>query len=700
MSTNPLLDQEGLPRFNEIEIDEIVPAIQEIIRQSSAKLEHIESNLVPSWDGLIKPLEDLERPFEYSWQPVNHLLNVKNSDDLRKAHETILPHIINLGLRINQSTTVYKALQDLKSGDEWTRLDKSQQRAIDLKIRAAKHAGVALEGKAKERYVEISQEISQLNTDFSNNVLDATKAFEHIVEDPAHTEGWPTSLKQLAAQSFVQARKSEESPDPEHGPWRITLDYPSFVPFMQHSKERDQRELVYRAFITRASQGETDNSTLINRILELRREKAQLLGFSSFAELSLDTKMAPSIEEVNRMFEELKAASYEVALKEHGELEAFAQKKGHLHPLMHWDLAYWSERMREELFDFTDEELRPYFPLSRVIDGLFSLCTSLFEITFEQVENESTIWHPDVHFYRVRNEEGTHIASFYLDPYSRPHEKRGGAWMDKCLDRRLVNGELRIPVVHLCCNGTPPVGNIPSLMSFREVETLFHEFGHGLQGMLTTVDYSEVAGINGIEWDAVEIASQFMENWCYHKPTLLGMTAHYETGEPLPDELYGKLLATRTYRAGSAMMRQLLFGAVDIALHHTFVSGTSDAPMDVYRSYASKMAALPPLPEDRFLCAFSHIFAGGYAAGYYSYKWAEVLSADAFEAFEEVGLDNADDIQKLGRKYRDSILALGGSRHPMEVYQSFRGRPPSSKALLRHSGLIESVTNGINTVHT
>ena len=692
-TSNPLLATSGLPRYNAVEIDDIVPAIKEVVRTTHDAIEQLESNLSPTWDGLIKPLEAMDVPFEYSWQLLSHLLNVKNNDELRKAHEEVLPEVVDLGLRINQSKSIYDALTTLKSSEDWDSLDAGQKRVVDLKIRSALHAGVGLEGEAKARFIEISRELSQLNTDFSNNVLDATKAFELVITEKSHTEGWPTSLKQVTAHSYAHSKSPETEPSPEAGPWRITLDYPSFVPFMQHSRQQDQRETVFRAFITRASSGETNNTPLIARILSLRKEKAHLLDFSTFAELSLDAKMAPTVDEVKRMIAELKEVAYPIALKEYEALTAFARKAGHTAPLKHWDIAFWSERLRESLFNFTDEELRPYFPLDKVIDGLFNLCQKLFGITIEQVTDEETIWHEDVRYYLVRDESGKQMASFYLDPYSRPHEKRGGAWMDKCMDRRWVDASLRLPVVHLCCNGTPPVGDTPSLMSFREVETLFHEFGHGLQGMLTTVDYADVAGINGVEWDAVEIASQFMENWCYHKPTLIGLTAHVATGAPLPDELFDKLVAARTFRAGSSMMRQLLFALVDLELHHTFDVDGDEKPAELYRKHAATMAALPPLEDDFFLCAFSHIFAGGYAAGYYSYKWAEVLSADAFEAFEEVGLSNEKQIQELGRTYRDTILALGGSQHPMDVYVSFRGRPASTKALLRHSGLMEAVTN-------
>ena len=420
----------------------------------------------------------------------------------------------------------------------------------------------------------------------------------------------------------------------------------------------------------------------------MRKEKTGLLGFESFAELSLDSKMAPDVEAVARMTGELQAASKAHMEKDFGELQALAKENGQEEPVMHWDTSFWSERLREQKFDYTDDELRPYFPLPKVLDGLFGLSEKLFDIEIQRADDEDAHkWHEEVQFFKVLK-DGERIASFYLDPYSRPAEKRGGAWMNECLGRQWLNGELRLPVVHLVCNGTPPVGDTPSLMSFSEVETLFHEFGHGLQGMLTTIDYADVSGLNGVEWDAVEIASQFMENWCYQKPTLIGMTSHVETGEPLPDELFDKIVAARTFQAGSLMMRQLSFGKTDMLLHSVFDPNGDETAFDVERSVSSEMSVLPPLPESRFLCSFSHIFAGGYAAGYYSYKWSEVLSADAFGAFEDAGLDDEDAIKATGRKFRDTILALGGSKHPMDVYRAFRGREPSTEALLRHNGLL------------
>ncbi|MCJ7814573.1 MAG: M3 family metallopeptidase, partial [Xanthomonadales bacterium] len=442
-----------------------------------------------------------------------------------------------------------------------------------------------------------------------------------------------------------------------------------------------------RAHILRASTGELDNSGLIDRILTLRKEKSRLLGYENYADLSLDSKMAPNVAAVQKMFSELVQAARQPSRVELDELRQLAQTSGQTEPLAHWDILFWAERLREQRFKFTDEQLRPYFPLPRVIDGLFSLCTRLFGVTFEKTDGLAPVWHEDVHFYRVKKGSDETIAWFYLDPYSRPEEKRGGAWMDSCLSRCYIDGRLRHPVVHLCCNGTPPADGRPSLMRFSEVTTLFHEFGHGLQGMLTTVDYRDAAGTSGIEWDAVEVASQFMENWCYHKTTLIGMAKHFATGETLPDVLFDKIGAARTFRTGSMFMRQLEFGMTDMMLHTEFDPNGETTVFDVHQKIARDLNPLPPLPESRFLCSFSHIFAGGYAAGYYSYKWAEVLSADVFAAFEEAGLENEAASAALGHRYRDTILACGGGRDPMKVFHDFRGRGPSTDALLRHSGL-------------
>jgi oligopeptidase A len=710
LKDNPLLVAEGLPRFDRIRAEHIVPAVQHTLTQAEHRLTEIESTLSridrPSWDDIFTPLEELDRPFDFAWKPVGHLFGVLNSPELRTAYETVLPEVVRFGLRASQSRPIYEAVKRLKDQAGET-LTPTRQRIVDQKLLSAKLSGIALEGEQRGRFNAIAEELSQISTDFANHVLDATKAFELVLTTPEEVEGLPPSLLQLAAQSYRQksgecgvrsaeqdATTSSSTPHSElrtpnsAGPWRITLDGPIVTPFLQHSRRRDLRETVYLAFISRASTGEWDNSENISKILKLRREKAELLGFRSFAEVSLAEKMAPGVAAVEEMFEKLRTASRTPAESELAELKTLAAAGGQTEELKHWDAAFWAERLREQRYDFNDEQLRPYFPLPRVLDGLFSLLSKLLGVTIRSADGEAPVWHPDVRFFRVFDAASNQpLAAFYLDPFSRPENKRGGAWMDTCLPRRRFKGQIELPVAHLVCNGTPPVGDTPSLMTFREVETLFHEFGHGLQHMLTTVDEADAAGINGVEWDAVELPSQFMENWCYHRPTIRGLSGHYQTGEPLPDELFNKLTAARNFRAASQMLRQLHFGMTDIYLHHQFDPSSSESPFDVQRRMAEKTSVLAPLPEDRMLCAFSHIFSGGYAAGYYSYKWAEVLSADAFGAFEEAGLDNESAVQTTGRRFRDTVLSLGGSRHPLEVFRAFRGRDPDPLALLKQCGL-------------
>ena len=691
VTNNPLLIGKGLPPFDAIKPEHVVPAITQLLAKLEEELVSLEHQVTPTWSDLVEPLDRLTEGISWSWGIVGHLMGVKNSPELREAYESIQPHVVQFVNKLNQSQPLYKAFKALRDSDSWNSLELAQQRIVEASIREAELSGVGLEGEKRERFNAIQLELAELSTKFSNHVLDATKAFSLTLTQKEEVDGLPPSLLSLAAQAARAA--GEEDATAENGPWRITLDYPSYVPFMEHSTRRDLREKLYRTFISRASTGELDNNPLIERILELRREKAQLLGFNSYAELSLASKMAPNVEAVEALLEELRGASYDAAVKDLEELKAFAAAKGarEANDLKHWDIGFWAERQREEKFAFSAEELRPYFPLPQVLDGLFGLVKRLFGVTVTAADGQAPVWHPDVRYFQIADETGKPIAYFYLDPYSRPAEKRGGAWMDECIGRAKIteNGlfTTRLPVAYLVCNQTPPVDGKPSLMTFNEVETLFHEFGHGLQHMLTQVDFARAAGINNVEWDAVELPSQFMENWCYDRPTLMGMAQHYETGEPLPEHYYQKLLAARHYRSGSTMLRQLHFGFVDLELHHRYVPGGEETPADVRSRIAQTTTISPPLPEDAFLCAFNHIFAGGYAAGYYSYKWAEVLSADAFAAFEEVGLDNEDAIATTGKRYRDTVLALGGSLHPMEVFKAFRGREPSTTPLLRHSGL-------------
>jgi oligopeptidase A len=686
---NPLRLHTELPRFDLFEPSQVVPGIRGLIEELEADLVEIESAIDPTWEGLIEPLEAIAERFGYAWGLVTHLMGVQNGEALREAFSEVQGEVIAFGLRQAQSRPIFDGLEALEQGSEFDQLDPPQRRVVEGLLRDARHAGVGLPDAERARFNAIQSELAELGTQFSNHVLDATSAFGLVLKDPAEIAGIPDSLRELAAQAEREAGNAEASA--AAGPWRITLDAPSLIPFLEHGDRRDLRERLYRAYVTRASEGGFDNTPIIERILELRCEAARLLGFASFAELSLDSKMAPSVESVSELLEDLRQASLEPARKDLETLQAFATQRGQAEPLALWDVAYYAERLREEKFDYSEEELRPYFPLPRVLDGLFSLVERLFEVRVVAADGETSVWHPNVRFFRVESSSGEPIAAFFLDPYSRPSEKRGGAWMGECVGRaRRENGKghaQRNPVAYLVCNQSPPVEGKPSLMSFDEVVTLFHEFGHGLQHMLTRVDYAMVSGIRNIEWDAVELPSQFMENWCYHRDTLVGLSSHYETGTPLPDALFAKLEAARTYRAGTQMLRQLYFASMDLALHQQALAETGESIFDVQRRIAMRTTIMPPLAEDRFLCSFGHIFAGGYAAGYYSYKWAEVLSADAFAAFEEAGLDDPAAVAETGRRFRETVLALGGGTPPMQVFEAFRGRAPSPAALLRHSGL-------------
>ncbi|MBD2343136.1 M3 family metallopeptidase [Anabaena subtropica] len=692
---NPLLKGSGLPPFTEIQPEQVQPAFQQLLAELEQELSTLEANVQPTWDGLVEPLEKLSDRLTWSWGIVNHLMGVKNSPELRVAHETVQPQVVQFINQFGQSQPIYKAFKELRASDRWETLESAQQRIVEAAIRDAELSGVGLQGEARERFNAIQMELAELSTKFSNHVLDATTAFSLTLTTKDEVDGLPQSLLSLAAQ--LARATGEENATPENGPWRITLDFPSYTPFMQHSTRRDLREKLYKAYITRASSGELDNNPLIERTLELRQELANLLGFQNYAQLSLASKMAPNVEAVEALLEELRSASYDAAVKDLENLKAFAANKGAAEAadLRHWDISFWAERQREEKFAFTAEELRPYFPLPQVLDGLFGLVNRLFGITVTPADGQAPVWHEDVRYFQIADETGSPIAYFYLDPYSRPAEKRGGAWMDTCINRAKItdNGvtTVRLPVAYLVCNQSPPVDGKPSLMTFYEVETLFHEFGHGLHHMLTKVNYTGAAGINNVEWDAVELPSQFMENWCYERKTLFSLAKHYETGEPLPEHYYQKLLAARNYMSGSSILRQLHFSSVDVELHSRYRPGGNETAADVRHRVAQNTTVLPPLPEDAFLCAFGHIFAGGYAAGYYSYKWAEVLSADAFAAFEDAGLENEAALEATGRRYRDTVLALGGSKHPMEVFAAFRGREPSTASLLKHNGLLPSV---------
>ncbi len=680
-TSNPLLAGQGLPAFDQIQPGLIVPGMTQLLQELAGELTDLEAQIAPTWEKLVEPLTRIEERLSWSWGIIGHLMGVKNSPELRQAYESVQPQVVEFISRLSQSKPIYEAFLSLRQGESWGQLDETQQRIVEASLRDAQLAGVGLVGEKKDRFNAIQLELAEITTKFSNNILDATKAFQLKLTTPEDIAGLPPSLLSLAAQT---ARgQGETNASSETGPWVITLDFPSYFPFMKYSDNRELREKLYKAYVSRADLGELDNNPLIDRILQLRQEQAHLLGYSTYAEVSLARKMANSVDEIEKLLDNLRQVSYEAAKQDLEALKTFAGTDD----LKHWDIAYWSEKQRQAKFNFSAEELRPYFPLPRVLEGIFSLAKRIFGVEIIAADGQSPIWHPDVRYFQINDEKGEKIAYFYLDAYSRPAEKRGGAWMDVCIGRAKTGTEVRLPVAYLICNQTPPVDGNPSLMTFEEVNTLFHEFGHGLQHMLTTVDYSGAAGINNVEWDAVELPSQFMENWCYDRPTLMSMAKHYETGETLPEHYYQKLLLAKNYMSGSAMLRQLHLSLVDLELHHRYQPNGGETPKQVRQRLAATTTIIPPLPEDAFLCSFGHIFAGGYAAGYYSYKWAEVLSADAFAAFEEVGLDNEEAVKAIGRRFRDTVLAIGGSSHPMNVFKAFRGREPSTEPLLRYSGL-------------
>jgi oligopeptidase A len=685
-----LLDNRGLPRFDEVDPAQIEPAVAQLIAEVRVSLAELEQSAGPTWEGFVEPLERLHSRLEFTWGLVHHLLSVMNSPALREAYQRVQPSLVELSIQLGQSEALFEVARALRD-EMGSTLDEGQLRVVTALVRDMERAGIGLKGAERARFNAIQMELAELGTRFSNNLLDATRAWSLELTERAQIEGLPESLLQQAAQAARDA--GDAAATVEEGPWRITLDGPSMLPFLKYSPHRALREQVYMAYMTRASSGEVDNTPLLTRILELRQEQSRLLGFEHFAAQSLSAKMAGSVEAVDALLEQLRGVSLEAARADHAELEAFAAESGAAEAgeLKQWDIAHWSEKLREARYGFNEEALRPYFVFEQVLEGLFELIEGLFGVKIKAADGMTAVWHKDVRYFHVE-EDGQLIATFFLDPYSRPGQKRGGAWHGDACGRSKVMapaGEhVRLPTSYLVCNQTPPVGGKPSLMSFGEVSTLFHEFGHGLQHMLTRVDYGMVAGISGIEWDAVELPSQFMENWLTQPAVLKRLGRHVETGEPLPDALIGQLLASQTFRAGSDMLRQVYLASLDLTLHARFEPGTD--PFAVQAEIAKRTSVLAPLPADRFLCGFSHIFAGGYAAGYFSYKWAEVLSADAFGAFEDAGLDDEAARVATGRRFRETVLALGGSKHPMEVFRAFRGREPSTEALLRHSGLLKA----------
>lgn len=682
--SNPLLQKHLLPPFSAIQPEHVEPAIRQLIDDSRAHMQQLLDTLEhPTWDSLVAPLEEQGDLLEQAWSPVSHLNAVCNNDALRNAYNASIALLTEYGTEVSQNTELYHAYQALADSDEYLNLSQAQKQTIDNALRDFRLGGVTLDGEKKKRFGEIKQRLSQLSTQFSNNVLDATQAWYKHFEHADALAGLPESALAQAAQAATQKNVKG---------YVVTLDFPSYLAVMMYADNRQLREEIYTANVTRASSAgikadgssaaEWVNTELINETLALRHELAQLLGFDNYAERSLATKMAQSTEQVLDFLTDLARKSKPLAERDLAELKAFASAQG-CDDLQAWDMTYYSEKLRIEKYAVSQEDLRPYFPAERVISGMFEVVKRLYAIDIVQVAAFDS-WHPDVRFYHVFK-NGEKIASFYLDLFAREH-KRGGAWMADCRVRRQGADGLQLPVAFLTCNFTPPVGDTPSLLTHDEVTTLFHEFGHGLHHMLTQIDVAAVSGINGVAWDAVELPSQFLENWCWEPEAIPLISAHYQTAEPLPQELLDKMLAAKNFQAGMQMMRQLEFSLFDFRLHAHYDAQNPQDPQLVLNQVRDEVAVVQPPAFNRFQNSFSHIFAGGYAAGYYSYKWAEVLSADAFSRFEEEGIFNA----QTGESFLREILQQGGSKAPMELFVNFRGREPSINALLRHSGLEEA----------
>ncbi|MGM0552346.1 MAG: M3 family metallopeptidase [Pseudomonadota bacterium] len=679
--TNPLLQTTHLPNFRAIRPEHAEPAIDTVLSESRAAIDRLVENHqdIPTWDSLLIPLEYLEARLDAVWSPISHLNSVMNSPELRAAYNACLPKLSDYASWVSQHKGLYQAFKRLAATDEYRTLPPARRKVIDDSLRDFHLSGVDLPDTERERLREIDARLSLLTARFEENVLDATQTWTWQTDQPAALSGLPESDLAMLAQN---AR------DHDQGGYLVTLDIPSYLAVMSHADDRTLRELVYRAFVTRASDigphaGQYDNTDVMLEILQLREEKAHLTGFPHYAARSLDRKMAESPEQVDAFLADLATRARPWAERDFADLAAFAAAELGINDLQAWDLPYASEKMRQQRLGLSQEMLKPYFPAHQAVEGLFGLVKRLFGVRFEP-DREVEVWHDDVTYYRVFDSNGTERAGFYFDLYARKN-KRGGAWMDVCRNRFVARDHQQIPVAYMTCNSTPPVDGKPALFTHDEVITLFHEFGHGLHHMLTRVDEPEIAGINGVEWDAVELPSQFMENWCWEREALDLFARHFQTGKPMPADLFQRLLDSRHFHAALQLLRQVEFSLFDMRLHAAPAPQSATEIQAALDAVRAEVAVIRPPAFNRFQHGFSHIFAGGYAAGYYSYKWAEVLSADAFARFEEEGLFS----REVGADYLREILEVGASRPAAESFRAFRGRAPRIDALLRHSGLDE-----------
>ena len=676
--SNPLLEPGDLPAFSKISPEIIEPAIRQLIDQNRSAVAKLTRQSESSWDNLIKPLELMGDRLDKAWSPVRHLNSVKSSPSLRDAYNNCLPLLSEYSTEISQNRDLYRGYRNIAASADFDEFSPARQKAITDALKHFRLGGVELEGKDRSRYQQLQKELSDLQSKFENNLLDSTQAWQYLTEDESELQGLPgyalAMLRQLAAQKELPG-------------YRVTLDMPCYLAVITYADNRDLRKAIYEAYVTRASdQGITDkiwdNAAIMVEIVAKRQEKASMLGFGSYAEYSLETKMAASVDQVIEFLNDLAERSKSVAMAEVDERQAYAESLGFVGELEAWDYAYYSEKLKQHRYRISDEDLKPYFSDQRVIKGLFDIVARLYGVSISRVNAEIDTWDEAVSFYQIQNDKGEIIGQFYLDLYAREN-KRGGAWMDECVNRYRIDGKTQLPVAYLTCNLTPPLGDEAALFTHDEVITLFHEFGHGLHHMLTQVDVPDVAGINGVEWDAVELPSQFMENFCWEREALDLFARHYQTDEPLPDELYQRMLAGRNFQSALQMLRQIEFALFDIRLHQQTEIATAGEIQSILDQVRSEVAVVRTPAINRFQNSFSHIFAGGYAAGYYSYKWAEVLSADAFAAFEEEGIFNPE----TGQRFLRCVLEQGGSRPAMDSFRCFRGREPEIDALLRHSGI-------------
>jgi oligopeptidase A len=676
---NPLLEDLELPPFSRIGADHVLAAVQTLLAQGRARVaEVLDAAQEPAWTSVVQPIGEIEDRISRAWSPVSHLHAVADSPRLREAHNAALPLLSEYATEMGQNEGLYHSYRRI-AGTKG--LDASQQKVLDNALRDFRLAGVDLPPGEKARFKEIDKRLSGLHSKFSENVLDATEAWQKHITDVGDLRGLPDSALTLAADTAE--RQGLDG-------WLLTLDYPSYHSVITYSDDEELRREIYVANCTRASdQGPNantwDNSPVIEEIMRLRHERAGLLNFANYAEYSLARKMAPDTSRVIAFLDDLASRARPSAEAELRELKAFADRQFGSKALEAWDVPYYSEKLRQAKHEISQEELRAYFPAPKVLDGMFDVVKRLYGVDIERVDGVET-WHPDVLFFQIRDIDGELRGRFYLDLYARPH-KRGGAWMDECRVRMRTSNGVQNPVAYLTCNFTPPVGGQPSLLTHDEVTTLFHEFGHGLHHMLTRVDYPSISGINGVAWDAVELPSQFLENWCWEEEALSVVSGHVKTGKPLPRELFARLKKSKNFQSGMQMLRQIEFALFDFRLHLEYDSergANVDALLDEVRS---EVAVLIPPKFNRFAHGFTHIFGSGYAAGYYSYKWAEVLSSDAFSRFEENGIFD----RKTGLEFLHSILEQGGSRDAMALFVDFRGREPRIDALLRHSGITDEV---------